>query len=144
MRISPRRREGPEVNITPLIDVVFLLLIFFMVSTTFERETELGIELPEASAAADPTRKEFLELSVDAKGRYYLDGRPLVNTRIATLVQALRQRAAELGGDPPVVVSGDRASPYQAVMAILDATRQAGLTRVRFAAQLAEPEASGN
>lgn len=144
MRLSRHRSEQPEVNLTPLIDVVFLLLIFFMVSTTFERETELGIELPEASAAADPTRKDFLEVSVDAKGRYYLDGRPLVNTQTATLVQALRRRAAELGGDPAVVVSGDRGSPFQSVMAILDAARTAGLRRVRFAAELAEPEAGGN
>ncbi len=144
MRIARRRREGPELNITPLIDVVFLLLIFFMVSTTFQRQSELAIELPEASAAADPTRKDFLEVSVDAKGRYYLDGRPLLNTQTATLVQALRQRAGELGGDPPVVVSGDRSSPYQSVMAVLDAAQRVGLTRVRFATQIAPAEAPGN
>ncbi len=144
MRITRRRPESPEVNITPLVDVVFLLLIFFMVSTTFQRESELGIELPEASATADPTRKDFLEISVDAKGRYYLDGRPLVNTSTATLVQALRQRAGELGGDPPVVVSGDRDSPYQAVMAVLDAAQRVGLTRVRFATQIAPAESPGN
>jgi biopolymer transport protein ExbD len=144
MRISRQRRESPEVNITPLIDVVFLLLIFFMVSTTFQRESELGIELPEASARADPTRADHLEVSVDAKGRYYLDGRPLVNTQTATLVQALRQRAAELGGDPPVVVSGDQGSPYQAVMAVLDAAQRVGLTRVRFATRIAPPEPAGN
>jgi len=144
VRISPRRTESPEVNLTALIDVVFLLLIFFMVSTTFQRETEIGIQLPEAGAAADPTRKDYMEVSVDAKGRYYLDGRPLVNTQIATLVQALRQRAQELGGDPPVVVSGDRGSPYQSVMAILDAAQRVGLSRVRFAAQLAEPGSADN
>jgi len=132
------------VSLTALIDVVFLLLIFFMVSTSFQRETELGIELPDASATADPTRKDYLEVSVDAKGRYYLDGRPLVNTQTATLIRALRQRAEELGGNPPVVVTGDRNGPYQAVMAILDAAQQIGLTRVRFAAQLAPSDAPAN
>ena len=144
MRISPRRPEEPEVSLTALIDVVFLLLIFFMVSTTFQRETELGIELPEASATAEPTRKDYLEVSVDAKGRYYVDGRPLVNTQTETLVQALRERAEELGGDPPVVVTGDRNGPYQAIMAILDAAQRIGLSRVRFAAQLAPTESSAD
>ena len=144
MRLSPRRKESPDINLTPLIDVVFLLLIFFMVSTTFQRESELGIELPEASATADPTRKRYLEVSVDAKGRFYLDGRPLVNTRTATLVQALEAAAEELGGGPPVVVSADANTPHQAVMAVLDAAQRVGLTRLRFATRIARPEAPGN
>jgi biopolymer transport protein ExbD len=144
VRISAKRKETPHVDLTPLIDVVFLLLIFFMVSTTFERESELAIELPEASARSDPTPEKHLDVSVDAKGRYYLDGRPLVNTQAATLLQALRQRAQELGGNPPVVVSADQASPYQAVMAVLDAAQRAGLARVRFATRIAAPQGAEN
>ncbi len=142
MRIAPRRREELDINITPLIDVVFLLLIFFMVSTTFERESELGIELPETSAAGEPTRKGYLEVSVDSKGRYYVDGRPLVNTQAVTLVKAMRERAKELGENPPVVVSADGNAPHQAVMTVMDAAQQIGLDRLRFATRIAPAESA--
>jgi len=137
MRIAPRRREAAQVDLTPLIDVVFLLLIFFMVSTTFERESELGIELPEASTRSDPTRDGFLEVSVDNKGRFYVGGRPLVNTQVATLVQALREAVAARGGDPALVVSADGKAPHQSVMAVLEAAQRVGLARVRFATRVA-------
>lgn len=140
MRISPRRREESDINLTPLIDVVFLLLIFFMVSTTFDRESELGIELPETSINAEPTRKGVLEVSVDGKGRYYVDGRPLVNTQTATLVQAMQQRVKELGANPPMVVSADGNAPHQSVMAVMDAAQQIGLARLRFATRITPPE----
>jgi len=142
MRIAPRRREELDINITPLIDVVFLLLIFFMVSTTFERESELGIELPETSATGEPTRKGYLEVSVDGKGRYYVDGRPLVNRQAATLIKAMRQRVKELGENPPVVVSADGNAPHQAVMTVMDAAQQIGLDRLRFATRIAPAESA--
>jgi biopolymer transport protein ExbD len=144
VKISPRRREPLDINITPLIDVVFLLLIFFMVSTTFERESELGIELPESTATAEPSREDNLEVSVDAKGRYYVDGRPLVNTQIATLVQAMKKRVSELGSKPAVVVSADENSPHKAVMAVMDAAQQVGLARLRFATRIAPATSDAN
>ena len=140
MRISPRRREELDINITPLIDVVFLLLIFFMVSTTFEHESELGIELPETSVTAEPTRQQILEVSVDGKGRFYVDGRPLVNTQIGTLIQAMQQRVKELGDNPPVVVSADGNAPHQSVMTVMDAAQQIGLARLRFATRITPSE----
>jgi biopolymer transport protein ExbD len=143
VRIVHHRRESPEINLTALIDVVFLLLIFFMVSTTFERESELGIELPEASADASPTREDFLEVSVDTKGRFYVDGRALVNTQVATLVQALQRAAEGRGGDPVLVVSADGNAPHQAVMSVLDAAQRAGLARVRFATRIAGEDDAG-
>ena len=140
MRISPRRREESDINITPLIDVVFLLLIFFMVSTTFDRKSELGIVLPETSVNAEPTRKGVLEVSVDGKGRYYVDGRPLVNTQTATLVLAMQQRVKALGENPPVVVSADGNAPHHSVMAVMDAAQQVGLSRLRFATRITQPQ----
>jgi biopolymer transport protein ExbD len=144
VKIASRRREALDINITPLIDVVFLLLIFFMVSTTFERESELGIELPESTATAEPTRKGNLEVSVDAKGHYYVDGRPLVNTQLATLVQAMQKRVTELGTKPAVVVSADGNAPHQAVMAVMDAAQQVGLARLRFATRIAPAKSDAN
>ena len=125
MRIAPRRREELDINITPLIDVVFLLLIFFMVSTTFERESELGIELPETSATSEPTRKGYLEVSVDGKGRYYVNGRPLVNTQAATLIKAMRERgykpefAAAWETLSRLLAIADRTPPYEFYASLL-------------------------
>ena len=144
MRISARRRDDAEVNLTPLIDVVFLLLIFFMVSTTFERESELGIELPEANATAEASHKAQLEVSIDRQGRYYVDGRPLINTQQATLLQAMRQRVKEIGADPPVLVTADGNASHQSVIAVMDAAQQLGLTRLRFPTQNVDTESDSN
>jgi biopolymer transport protein ExbD len=89
---------------------------------------------------AEPTRKGILEVSVDGKGRYYVDSRPLVNTQTATLVQAMQQRMKELGEDPPVVVSADENSPHHSVMAVMDAAQQIGLARLRFATRITPQE----
>ncbi len=131
MNFRPRRREGPEVNITPLIDVVFLLLIFFMVSTTFRHQFEIALDLPRASSetAAGPA---LVELTIDAEGHYYLDGQRLVNDRRETLQRALA-RLAEADRETPLVIAADAATPHQAVITALDAARRAGLTRLTFA-----------
>ncbi len=141
MRISRDRKDAPDINLTPLIDVVFLLLIFFMVSTTFQRESELGIELPEASTKADPTRKGHVEVSVDAKGRYYVNGRALVNTQRGTLAKALKGAADALEKRPPVVISADENAPHRSVMMVLDVAQTLNLNRLRFATRL---EAAGD
>ena len=139
MRISHHRREGPDINLTPLIDVVFLLLIFFMVSTTFQRDSELSIELPEASTRPEQAPPRSIDVSIDAQGRFYVDGRELVNTQLGTLKRALEQSAA--GKDsPPVVVSADAKTPHQAVVAVMDAARQLGLLKLTFAARLTDAE----
>ena len=143
MRLSRESKDAPDVNLTPLIDVVLLLLIFFMVSTTFQRESELGIELPRASTEAEPTRKGHIEVSVDAKGRYYVDGRALVNTQRDTLSEALKRAAAELER-PPVVISADENAPHRAVMMILDVAQNLNLNRLRFATRLEASDAASN
>ena len=143
MRISRRNRAEPEINLTPLIDVVFLLLIFFMVSTTFQRESELGIELPQVDSEADPTRKDHIDVGVDTKGRFYVNGKPLVNTQRETLVQALRKEVGERS-QPPVVISADGNAPHQSVMLILDVAQQLNLVRLRFAARLGEGKSPEN
>lgn len=137
MNLRPRRREAADVNLTPLIDVVFLLLIFFMVSTTFDRNAELAIELPQASSAAEASTEEVIDVSVDMQGRYYVNGQLLVNTAPETLLRALQGELGE--NDPlPLVVSADAGTPYQAVVVIMDVARKLGLTRLRFPTSASE------
>lgn len=138
MKLRHSKKESPEVNITPLIDVVFLLLIFFMVSTTFERQAELSIELPEASSKAQ-TPDEPIEVAIDASGRYFVNGRQLVNRQTQTIRQALKQ-ASEGLKEPSVVISADANTPHQSVVTVMDAARQLGLVRLTFAARLGGKE----
>lgn len=139
MRLRPARREPPEINLTALIDVVFLLLIFFMVSTTFQRDAELAIELPEADSETQPTEERVIDVTIDVQGRFYVDGRALVNTQVKSIKQAL-SRAAGDGKPPPIVVSADANTPHQAVIAVMDAARQLGFLRLSFATRLASEQ----
>ena len=123
MRLQSRRREEPDVNLTPLIDVVFLLLIFFMVSTTFERETEISIELPEASGQPIQTEKQVVEISIDAKGRYFVNRQEVINTQVDTLKRAIKEAAGDQE-KPRIILSADRNTPHQAVITASAGIRQ--------------------
>lgn len=138
MRFRRSRREEVQVNLTPLIDVVFLLLIFFMVSTTFTRETQLEIDLPDSSSEQTAAEQRSLEIMVDAQGRYAVNDRPLLRHDSATLKQAL----AELAGnrrDQIVVITGDAQAPHQAMIYALDAVGQLGFTKVSYTTRLPDP-----
>jgi len=132
MQLQFRRREEPDVNLTPLIDVVFLLLIFFMVSTTFERETEISIELPEASGPMMSDEKLVVEISIDDQGRYFVNKQEVVNTGLDTLKRAI-QAAAGDEQKPRVILSADRNTPHQSVVTAMDAARQLGFVNLTFA-----------
>jgi len=135
MNLRPTPREPVDINLTPLIDVVFLLLIFFMVSTTFNRDSELSIELPAASADAQQQQIDAIEVAIDAKGRFYVNGRQLLNTQAKTLRQAL-QAAAGDSDSPPIILSADAMTPHQAVVQVMDAARELGFVRLTFATRL--------
>ncbi len=127
-----RHRRSPDVNITPLIDVVFLLLIFFMVSTTFDRYSELKIELPQSTD--DPTADErpvSIDLSIDREGRYYVNQDEVINTSTDTLSRALKKA---LNGREaiPVIISADARTPHQAVISAMEAASRAGLFQISF------------
>lgn len=139
MKFQSPRSDEPEINLTPLIDVVFLLLIFFMVSTTFERETEITIELPEASGEQLETEKRVVEISIDAKGRYYVNKQEVINTAIDTLKRAI-QKAAGDADEPQIILSADRNTPHQAVITAMDASRQLGFVHLTFATSKPDSE----
>jgi len=133
MNLRPNRSdERVDVNLTPLIDVVFLLLIFFMVSTTFDRHAKLKVELPEASARTEQQLEDPVVLSIDAKGNYFIDDRQVVNTQLETLKIALQKTVADKK-DVSLVLRADAKTPHQSVVRAMDAASQLGLTRLSIA-----------
>lgn len=137
MNFQSRKREDLDLNLTPLIDVVFLLLIFFMVTTTFNRETELKIELPEAQGES-PTVEKVLEVSVNAQGRYFVNQREVINTDRQTLIKAMKEAAAGQE-NPPMLITADGQASHQSVMTVLDAAQFLGFVQITFAANDPHP-----
>lgn len=132
MKFQQNRPEDPEINLTSLIDVVFLLLIFFMVSTTFNRQAELSIQLPEADGKPLQSEHKVIDIAIDAEGHYFVNQQELLNSQLETLKQAL-QKAAEGSKEPQLILSADRMTPHQAVITAMDAARQLGFVRLTFA-----------
>lgn len=137
MRLRTSRRDDLEINLAPMIDVVFLLLIFFMVTTSFNRESEIQVNLPEASAKAQDMKEEPIEISIDSSGRFFVNREVLINTQVATLKLAL-QKVAAGRTDVPLIISADAVTPHQAVVTAMDAARQVGLTQVSIATKSAQ------
>jgi biopolymer transport protein ExbD len=132
MKLRLRRREEPDVSLTPLIDVVFLLLIFFMVTTTFRKEGEFDVELPEASNTSAVREEQSLTVAIDAAGFYQIGEQRLPDRRLSTLSSAIESALNGLGGDPatPVLIRADGQTPHRAVVRVLDAASQLGLQNV--------------
>ncbi len=133
MNFRPHKPEELDVNVTPLIDVVFLLLIFFMVSTTFDRQSELNIELPEASGEISETEKAEIEIFIGPTGKFTINGNEIINTQIDSILRALREAAGN-DDDPRVIISADKNTTHQAVMTAMDAARQMGFVHITFSA----------
>jgi|TARA_B110000090_G_C13229591_1_gene388037 biopolymer transport protein ExbD len=131
----PRRpQRDNSINLTPLIDVVFLLLIFFMVTTTFTRETRMLISLPEAEAESIANEQKIVELVVSKDGSYAVDGQSLINRDIKTIMAALKDASA---GDKqiPLVITADALSTHQAVITAMDAAGRLGFETLNIATQ---------
>lgn len=125
--------EEPKVNLTPLIDVVFLLLIFFMVSTSFEQQTALKISLPKASQQAELKKDKAIEVAIDAEGRMYVNQQGLLNSRAATLTAALAT-AAGSNRTLPVVLRADAQTAHHYVVTTMDVLAKMGFTNLSIAA----------
>lgn len=131
------RNRDPELNITPLIDVVFLLLIFFMVSTTFEKESEVSIDLPEATGQQATEERFTIEITIDSEGNYFVNQRRIKDRELSTLKSALRQTRGE-HENPKLIISADKMTPHQAVIRAMDAARQVGMVKLTFATRQSE------
>lgn len=132
MNLQQARREEPEVNLTSLIDVVLLLLIFFMVSTSFVNEAEIQIRLPEASQDPVSSESETLEIVVTAEGRYLVNKRPLVNARPDTLRAALLKVAGDDHGHA-LTIRADAEASHQSVVTAMDVAGKLGFVNINIA-----------
>lgn len=134
MNFRIRRSDEPEINLIPFIDVLLVILIFLLLSTTFSRYTELQVNLPTADAADARARPREVLVSVGADGRYAIDRKVLAERSPQALALAL-QAASSGQGDVVIVINADAAAPHQSVMQVLEAARGGGLAHVTFAAQ---------
>ena len=132
MNFRPKERADIEVNITPLIDVVFLLLIFFMVSTTFQKDSQLHVQLPEATVRALEQTQLPIEIVINPQGQYFIGGKELVNNKMSTLRSALVE-LAEGRIDVPLIVRADARSPHQSVVTAMDVASQLGFEKLSIA-----------
>lgn len=132
MRLQNKRLEDPELNLTSLIDVVLLLVIFFMISTTFVQEGRLRIELPEAGTATVDRQGQPIIITITAQGSYRVNDRALVNNLRETLHAALRQVSAETGPQP-VTIRADARANHQSVVTAMDVAARLGFTQVNIA-----------
>lgn len=142
MKLGGRRREDLiEPNLTPMIDVVFLLLLFFILSTTFEKETHLKIELPETNSENSQPKDEkekVVEALIAPDGRIYLDNKEVRNLEHATLVQALKKVAPD--PQTAIIISGDKKAQYETVIKLMGAAADAELTKLKFAVDVTPEE----
>ena len=139
MKLRPRRREDVELNITPLIDVVFLLLIFFMVSSTFEKQSQMKITLPEASEKVANEIPDSITVEIDTQGRVFVNKKSLVNSQLITIREAIRDATHDMKA-PTVIIRADANATHQSVVKVMDAAQQLGLVKITFATQKAREE----
>ncbi|MBU2887425.1 biopolymer transporter ExbD [Gilvimarinus agarilyticus] len=139
MQFRRQSRDEDSINLTPLIDVVFLLLIFFMVSTTFTKETHLELDLPEAVGAPAPEVSEPLEIIISAEGGYAINGQALVNNQSATLSAALSEVS---GGDTEqrIIITADAKAAHENVVRAMDTAGQLGFSNLSLTTR--RPEGS--
>jgi biopolymer transport protein ExbD len=134
MNFRDTRKEDPEINLIPLIDVLLVIIIFLMLTTTYSKFAELNIQLPTAQADKQLERPNEINVVVTADGQYQVNRRPVVFKDVPSLAEELRRAGADMK-DPTVIIYGDNRVPYQAVVRIMDASRQAGYGQVAFSVE---------
>ena len=141
MKFRRKARENVEINLASLIDVVFILLLFFVVATTFTRETQLKVDLPEAASGTPPQPSELktLEVLIGVDGGYSLNGQVLLKSDQPSLMSAL-QKESEGDNSLPVVISADAKTPHQAVITAMDAAGKLGFAHLRITTVEAQAE----
>ena len=136
MNFRPRHRDEPEINLIAFIDVLLVVLIFLMLSTTFSKFTEMQLTLPTADAEQMRNRPKEVIITIAADGRYAVDKTALEDRSVDAIASALAG-AAPAGGESIVIISADAAAPHQSVISAMEAARRAGLTQITFATQSA-------
>jgi biopolymer transport protein ExbD len=131
-----RAREEPEINFIPLIDLLLVILIFLMVTTTYSKYAELQINLPEATAEKSPERPQVINIGVDANSKYAINNAPIPVASVDGLANSLRE-AATSGNmkDPVIAIGADAGATHQAVINVMEAARLVGFTKISFVTQ---------
>ena len=132
-----RYKDEPEINLVPLIDVMMVILIFLMITTTYSKYTELQINLPTANAERQRERTNEVSILVNARGQYLVNRVPVVFTSIEQFAGELRRAGAGLN-EPIVIISADASATHQSVIRVMEAARVAGLTQITFTTQSAK------
>ena len=132
MNFSRTETDRLEVNITPLIDVVFLLLIFFMVTTTFNQQAELRVDLPEASTEEQSLDVIPIEITIDQNGKYFVNGKSLSGTEADVLMRSI-QNVVSNSEEQSVIIRADATTPHQAVVTAMDVINKIGITKLSIA-----------
>jgi biopolymer transport protein ExbD len=141
MNFRNRRQDEPEINLIPFIDVLLVILIFLMVTTTYSKFTELQITLPTADAEKAVDKPREINVTVDAKGNYTVNNVPVAFTNVAGLADDLKNAArgadgkGDAAGSPVVIINADQYAMHQMVINVLEAARIAGFDKLTFAAQ---------
>ncbi len=136
MNFRPGNRDEPEINLIPFIDVLLVILIFLMLTTTYSKFTELQVNLPVADAEQQRSNPKEVVVAVGSDGRYAINKEVLEGAGVDTLTNALA-RAAQDNKEVVVIISADAAATHQSVINVMDAARRAGLVQVTFATQQA-------
>ncbi len=134
MNFRPRKKEEPEINLIPFIDVLLVVLIFLMLSTTYSKYTELQLRLPVADADVQRDYPKEVIVGVSSDGKYIIQGAAVPGRSVESVALALTE-AAKAGKDSVVVISADAAAPHQSVITVMEAARRSGLTQITFATQ---------
>jgi biopolymer transport protein ExbD len=134
-----RSRDDPEINFIPLIDVLLVILIFLMVTTTYQRVAELQITLPEADADQVKQRPKEINVGIDSQGRYVIDKTVFTFTTAAALADVLKQAAGD-AKEPVVIINADANATHQSVIHVMEAARMAGYIHITFATQSPLPK----
>jgi biopolymer transport protein ExbD len=135
MNFQRRRiRDEPEINLIPMIDVLLVILIFLMVTTSYAKYSELQINLPQASGEAVAAQAKSINVAVDASEHYAINNRGITYTGIQSLVDSLKNAAGDQT-DPTIIINADAKAPHQSVINVMEAARQAGYGRITFTTQ---------
>jgi len=132
VNLSPQKPEDPDVNLTPMIDVVFLLLLFFMVSTSFIRESSLKVDLPEATGEALVEQEVSIDIIINTNGDFIINDVTLLDTSRENIAAVLKKIAGD-NDDPHIIISADADTEYQNIVTAMDTAQQLGYTRLTLA-----------
>lgn len=137
MKFKRQHKEELNLNVTPLIDIVFLLLIFFMVTTTFTKENHLAIQLPEAEGEVIDAPDKMVEVIIDKDGQYSVNGQRLISPKLLTLKQAI-EKVSQGDRSIPFIITADAVTPHESVVRAMDAAGQLGFSRLSITSKQAK------